>query len=168
MRVSRNALALPWTLDDDAHTVLAAMSEARARQRQEAGRRVFRLRKAKGWNHEDLAHHSHLSVSTISRIERGKHDAYGSTIKQIAEALGVEPDALHPPLLDAGAGQSITEQLERIEAKVDRLLDAVATPSTVDAAELRAALEAAAQRADEGREKPPAARRRKGRKGRAA
>lgn len=125
MRVSRDALALPWTLDDDARTVLAAMSEARARQRQEAGRRVFRLRKAKGWNHEDLAHHSHLSVSTISRIERGKHDAYGSTIKQIAEALGVEPDALHPPLLDADAGQSITDQLDRIERKVDVILSAL-------------------------------------------
>lgn len=101
MRVSRDARSVPWTLDDDARTVLAAMSEARARQRQEVGRRVYRLRKAKGWNHEDLAHHSDLSVSTISRIERGKHDSYGGTIKQVAEALGVVSQDVghttHPP-----------------------------------------------------------------------
>lgn len=168
MGMSRGAASMPWTIDDDAHTVLAAMAERRERHRREVGRRVLRFRKAKGWNHEDLAHEAHLSVSTISRIERGKHDAYGATIKQVATALGVEVDALHPPLLDAEADHPLREQLERIEEKLDALLAAVATPPAVDAATLRSVLEQAAQRADEAREKRPEGPRRTGRKGRAA
>jgi transcriptional regulator with XRE-family HTH domain/energy-coupling factor transporter ATP-binding protein EcfA2 len=50
-------------------------------------------RENKGWKQEDLANSTGLPVSTISRIERsGK--AYLSTLRKIAEGLGVEIEKL--------------------------------------------------------------------------
>lgn len=145
------------------------------------GLRVAERRKELGLTQHQLAERlpeASIDGQRISKWERGINSPSPDNLEALALALETDvADLVSGPTGERGEtpdlpGGSqldrIEQRLDRVEEKVDRLLDAVATPSTVDAAELRAALEAAAQRADEGREKPPAARRRKGRKGRAA
>lgn len=126
-----------------------------------------------------VAEATRVSLRTAQAWEAGAATPKWEHAEALAKFYGVDVDWLmgrteaekHGPAPAYPGGSQldrIEQRLDRVEEKVDRLLDAAATPPTVDAAELRAALEAAAQRADEGREKPPAARRRKGRKGRAA
>ncbi len=67
--------------------------------------RVKELREAKGWNQTILAYHAGLSPSQVSLIETGKRNPSATTLKGIADALGVEvgdlfPKAQAPPPLD--------------------------------------------------------------------
>ena len=61
---------------------------------QELGIRIQELRKQKAMTQEDLAEKTGLSVRTIQRIESGEVDPRSYTLSQIAEALGVEIEAL--------------------------------------------------------------------------
>jgi transcriptional regulator with XRE-family HTH domain len=45
----------------------------------------------------DLAERSGLAVSTISALEQGSHTAALGTVRRLATALGVEPEALMAP-----------------------------------------------------------------------
>ncbi|WP_368233485.1 helix-turn-helix domain-containing protein [Anaerotruncus rubiinfantis] len=58
------------------------------------GENIVRLRQLKGWTQEDLAHYADLTVSSISKIERGKSNPTLRTLDRIADALGVETDEL--------------------------------------------------------------------------
>lgn len=112
-----------WTKRSAAVTVLLAMEEHRKR----AGLRLVQLREAKGWNQEDLAHESGLSVKTISRFENGRHDGRRSTLRSLASALDVDEAVIvgdpPDPLGLAGPNGGDGDQLDRIEAKLDELLD---------------------------------------------
>ncbi len=45
----------------------------------------------------DLARGSGVAVATLSRLERGRQAARPSTVRKLAAALGVEPEALMAP-----------------------------------------------------------------------
>jgi transcriptional regulator with XRE-family HTH domain len=100
-----------WTRRSAAVTVLLAMEEHRKR----AGLRLVQLREARGWNQEDLAHASGLSVKTISRFENGRHDGRRSTVRYLAEGLGVEESEIvgEPPTpLGLGANNTSDDLAE--------------------------------------------------------
>ncbi len=58
------------------------------------GDRLRQLRKQSLMTQEQLAERSAVAVSTIIRIERNQVEPHGSTIRKLAEALGVEPQEL--------------------------------------------------------------------------
>jgi transcriptional regulator with XRE-family HTH domain len=58
------------------------------------GDRLRQLRKQSLMTQEQLAERSGVAVSTIIRIERNQVEPHGSTIRKLAEALGVEPQEL--------------------------------------------------------------------------
>ncbi len=58
------------------------------------GNRLRQLRKQSLMTQEQLAERSGVAVSTIIRIERNQVEPHGSTIRKLAEALGVEPQEL--------------------------------------------------------------------------
>jgi transcriptional regulator with XRE-family HTH domain len=58
------------------------------------GDRLRLLRKRSLMTQEQLAKRSSVAVSTIIRIERNQVEPHGSTIRKLAEALGVEPHKL--------------------------------------------------------------------------
>jgi transcriptional regulator with XRE-family HTH domain len=129
-----------WTKRSAAVTVLLAMEEHRKR----AGLRLVQLREARAWNQEDLAHESGLSVKTISRFENGRHDGRRSTLRQLAEALGVdEADIVGDPPAPLGLGDNGSgDQLDRIErllvelsGRLAQLEELVATRELKDAAQ---------------------------------
>ena len=65
------------------------------------GNRVRELRVARGLSQEALAESAGLSVPTLSRIERGAHDAAVNKIVAIMNALDVRADALFAPVMSA-------------------------------------------------------------------
>jgi putative transcriptional regulator len=60
------------------------------------GKRVRDLREEQGLSGAALAHKSGLTRNTVSRIELGHHTPSTSTLKKLAEGLGVEPGELFP------------------------------------------------------------------------
>ena len=58
------------------------------------GNRLRQLRKQSLMTQEQLAERSGVAVSTIIRVERNQVEPHGSTIRKLAEALGVEPQEL--------------------------------------------------------------------------
>ena len=65
------------------------------------GDRLRLLRKRSLMTQEQLAERSDVAVSTIIRIERNQVEPHGSTIRKLAEALGVEPHELVKGASDA-------------------------------------------------------------------
>lgn len=45
----------------------------------------------------ELAQRSGVAETTINRLENARHEARFSTVRKLAEALGVEPEALMEP-----------------------------------------------------------------------
>jgi transcriptional regulator with XRE-family HTH domain len=58
------------------------------------GDRLRDLRKRALLTQKELADKSGVGVTTIIRIERNQVEPQGSTIRKLAEALGVEPEEL--------------------------------------------------------------------------
>ncbi len=56
--------------------------------------KLRRIREKRLLTQEELARLSGLTLWTISRIETGAHKPRFSTIKRLAQALGVEPEKL--------------------------------------------------------------------------
>jgi transcriptional regulator with XRE-family HTH domain len=56
--------------------------------------KLIRLREDKVLSQRDLARMAGLSQGTVWRLENGFSKAYPSTIRKLAEALGVEPREL--------------------------------------------------------------------------
>ena len=48
------------------------------------------MRLQKGWSQQDLAGESGVGQDTISGIESGRHEPRPSTLRKLAQALGVE------------------------------------------------------------------------------
>ena len=51
---------------------------------------VKEIRRRKGWSQKDLANESGVGQDTISGIESGRHEPRPSTLRKLADALGVE------------------------------------------------------------------------------
>jgi transcriptional regulator with XRE-family HTH domain len=70
------------------------------------------LRRRRGWSQKDLAEESGVGQDTISGIESGRHEPRPSTLRKLADALGVEVvDLFREPALPKaeaprGAGQN--------------------------------------------------------------
>jgi len=69
----------------------------------EIGRRIRAKRLGKGWTQRQLAEKSGLFLTTINRLENGPKDyryggrqPYLSSIRRIAQALGVSSEELMP------------------------------------------------------------------------
>jgi transcriptional regulator with XRE-family HTH domain len=60
--------------------------------------RTLRLRRA--LTQQQLAEKAGVSRPTIARLEAGLDDPYPTTVRKLADALGVEPDALMEPLAE--------------------------------------------------------------------
>ncbi len=58
------------------------------------GDRLRRLRKERFLSHRDLAARAGLSATTILNMEQNKGGARASTVRKLAEALGVDPSYL--------------------------------------------------------------------------
>jgi len=61
------------------------------------GDRLRDLRVRRALTQEELAERSDIAVSTVIRIERNQVEPHGSTIRKLAEALGVDPHELVKP-----------------------------------------------------------------------
>jgi transcriptional regulator with XRE-family HTH domain len=53
-----------------------------------------RFREIRALSRKDLAQRSHVNASTIYRAERGQTRLRPSTVRKLAQALGVPPDEL--------------------------------------------------------------------------
>jgi len=58
------------------------------------GKRLRRLRRERALSQLDLVRMTGVAQATLSDLERGKRGARASTLRKLAEALGVEPKEL--------------------------------------------------------------------------
>ena len=58
------------------------------------GEKILQLRKARGLTQEELAEAASINLRTLQRIEQGKTEPRGQTLRLIAEALDLSPDDL--------------------------------------------------------------------------
>jgi transcriptional regulator with XRE-family HTH domain len=58
------------------------------------GKRLRRLRRERALSQQDLVGITGVAQATLSDLERGKRGARASTIRKLADALGVEPKEL--------------------------------------------------------------------------
>jgi transcriptional regulator with XRE-family HTH domain len=58
------------------------------------GRRLRRLRRQRALSQQDLLRMTGVAQATLSDLETGKRGARASTLRKLAEALGVEPKEL--------------------------------------------------------------------------
>jgi transcriptional regulator with XRE-family HTH domain len=58
------------------------------------GERLRRLRRERALSQQDLETISGVAQATLSDLEQGKRGARASTVRRLAEALGVEPTKL--------------------------------------------------------------------------
>jgi transcriptional regulator with XRE-family HTH domain len=81
------------------------------------------FRRHKGWSQKDLADESGVGQDTISGIEKGRHEPRPSTLRKLADALGVEvADFFREPALPKaeaprGAGRFEGSQLAGLSFK---------------------------------------------------
>ena len=59
--------------------------------------RLRALRERKVLTQQELARKAGITRATLSRLEGGAENPYPSTIRKLAHALGVEPQALMEP-----------------------------------------------------------------------
>jgi transcriptional regulator with XRE-family HTH domain len=67
------------------------------------GELIRLLRRRKGWTQRELAQRAGVTQTTIVRLERGDTEPVISTIRKVAEALGV------PPAEILGEGAALAE-----------------------------------------------------------
>ena len=63
--------------------------------------KLRRLRRLAALSQQELAERANTTQETVSRLERGHHHARGSTLRRLAEALGVEARELMKGVEDA-------------------------------------------------------------------
>jgi transcriptional regulator with XRE-family HTH domain len=120
------------------------MEEAQLR---DLSARIKRLRKARGWSAERLAHEANMSSKTVSRLEKGQTaEPHDDTFQKLAIALGVTIEEVAGPRDEPEVGNGPIERLERIERKLDALVSALLSPDA--AAELERELDDALRQAE--------------------
>lgn len=62
------------------------------------GRRLIRVRNARGLTQEEFAEHLGIDVRLLRRIEAGTVDMHVSSLCKLARRLGVSPRALMEPM----------------------------------------------------------------------
>jgi transcriptional regulator with XRE-family HTH domain len=85
------------------------------------GERIRLLRERRGLLQKELAEKTGLSVQTISNLERGKGAPSISTIKKIAETLGVPPTVFFED--DVKRKRLLRDELKKKMALVEQLVE---------------------------------------------
>ncbi len=67
--------------------------------------RLRAVRERKALTQQQLADRASLTRPTVARIEAGLQEPYPTTVRKIADVLGVEPEDLMEPLNADQAGQ---------------------------------------------------------------
>lgn len=70
--------------------------ELKELSKQEFGRRLMKLILDRGWNQSDLARAAKLGRDAVSTYVRGRSFPEPRSLKRLADALGVSPEALLP------------------------------------------------------------------------
>lgn len=111
-----------WTTSQQVATFLRRMADARDAEAKRIGNLIAQVRESRGWSQQDLANEIGISVSTVSRWERGLHRGEPPNVRKLAKALKVAPSLLRPVAPD------MESQLDRIETALADLaarLDAI-------------------------------------------
>ena len=95
------------------------MAEERQAEAERIGALVVGLRLSRGWSQEALAHEAGVSVSTVSRLERGALKGDARKVAKIAQALDVPAAVLRPRAPD------VETQLDKIEKALSELEEQV-------------------------------------------
>jgi transcriptional regulator with XRE-family HTH domain len=79
------------------------------------GQRLKEERQLRGWSQRDLARETQVNTDTISGIETGQHEPRPSTLRKLAEGLGIQVRDLfaEPALPKAEAPKTGPSLLER-------------------------------------------------------
>jgi transcriptional regulator with XRE-family HTH domain len=79
------------------------------------GQRLKEERQLRGWSQRDLARETRVNTDTISGIETGQHEPRPSTLRKLAEGLGIQVRDLfaEPALPKAEAPETGPSLLER-------------------------------------------------------
>jgi transcriptional regulator with XRE-family HTH domain len=105
------------------------------------GQRLKEERQLRGWSQRDLARQTGVNTDTISGIETGQHEPRPSTLRKLAEGLGVEVRNLflEPALPKAPAREA--GQPERKRPIFDVVREAVLKQSEQDRQAFNRAIE---------------------------
>jgi transcriptional regulator with XRE-family HTH domain len=82
------------------------------------GQRLREERQLRGWSQRDLARETGVNTDTISGVETGQHEPRPSTLRKLAEGLGIEVrDLFAEPVLPKveaprGAGPSLLDKAQ--------------------------------------------------------
>jgi transcriptional regulator with XRE-family HTH domain len=97
------------------------------------GQRLKEERQFRGWSQRDLARETGVNTDTISGIETGQHEPRPSTLRKLAEGLGIEvrdlfmePALPKAPAREAGPHRRATPpkaSKERLEEYFDRVAE---------------------------------------------
>jgi transcriptional regulator with XRE-family HTH domain len=99
------------------------------------GRRLREERQLRGWSQRDLARETGVNTDTISGIETGQHEPRPSTLRKLAEGLGVEVrDLFAEPVLPKA------EAPETGPSLLDKALDAARQDEDKDTRAARRAI----------------------------
>ena len=82
------------------------------------GRRIRKLRQAKGWTQQELGEYADMNYKFLGEIERGQQNPSFNVLMKIAGALGIEMTELFR------FGQEITNRQE-IEKQIHRIISSV-------------------------------------------
>ena len=95
------------------------------------GQRLKEERQFRGWSQRDLARETGVNTDTISGLETGQHEPRPSTLRKLAEGLGIEvrdlfmePALPKAPAREAGPHRRATPpnaSKERLEEYFDRV-----------------------------------------------
>jgi transcriptional regulator with XRE-family HTH domain len=81
---------------------------------------VKEIRRRKGWSQKDLAEESGVGQDTISGIESGRHEPRPSTLRKLANALGVEVvDFFREPAIPLDEAPREAGRLSAIDVALD-------------------------------------------------
>ena len=81
---------------------------------------VKEIRRRKGWSQKDLAEESGVGQDTISGIESGRHEPRPSTLRKLADALGVEvADFFREPAIPLDEAPREAGRLSAIDVALD-------------------------------------------------
>lgn len=69
-------------------------------------------RELRGWSQRELADRAGLKQAQISRLESGKREPRLSTVRALADALGVDSDRIFPKDHGADLRRALTEHFE--------------------------------------------------------
>jgi transcriptional regulator with XRE-family HTH domain len=113
---------MPW----QSSTVIPSLLDEMAEQEERVAARLRQLREEYGdgrkpMSQEDAAHKAGVKARQWQRWEAAKHMPRRSNLEQVAEAFGIAPTAFYA-MDDRPAERRSTTQLDRIETKLDQLL----------------------------------------------